>query len=246
MQKKKVICAGIGVAAVIAVIFGSVALHKDSEAVETIAETATPIGEEDSTRAAEEELKAEETEPQTEESTDEEVEREEPKTVQEEMEEDMAEVPEEEGEEEIDAYMYTMADLNMRKRGTTESEVIGSIPYGTEIHVTARTADNWYRTERGEIGYVSGKYLSDTKPQQNTSSQQASSGSSETTQPGGGSTGTQSGGGGLTGGLTSSQQSEIERMKAELSGLGSYTGPTSSPAGGGSGGRRLDGTNAWE
>lgn len=236
MQKKKLIGAGIGVVVVIAVILGGVALHKDSEAVETMAEVTPPAIEEDSSKATEE-PETVETEPPAEETTDAEetgentVETEQETDVlqedehkQEKAEQDIAEISENEGEEEIDAYMYTTADLNMRKKGTTESEVIGSIPYGTEIHVTARTADNWYRTERGEIGYVSGKFLSDTKPEQNTSSQQASSGSSESTQPSGD---------GSTGGLTSSQLSEIERMRAELSGIGPYTGPTSENAWGG-------------
>lgn len=97
---------------------------------------------------------------------------------QEKAEQDIAEISENEGEEEIDAYMYTTADLNIRKKGTTESEVIGSIPYGTQIHVTARTVDNWYRTERGEIGYVSGKYLSEEEPapQQQAQTQPSNSG----------------------------------------------------------------------
>lgn len=241
MQKKKVICAGIGVAAVIAVIFGSVALHKDSEAVETIAETATPIGEEDSTRAEEEELKAEETEPQTEESTDEEVveegETEEPEVAQEELEEDMAEVPEEENMEEIDAYLYTTADLNMRKEGTTESEVIGSIPYGTLIHVTARTEDNWYRTERDEVGFVSGKYLSEEEPAKETeqdTTQQAETSNGST-------------GGYLDGKyIEGISQEQLDLLDSLIPDYGPYTGPTSENAGGGSGGRRLDGSNAWE
>lgn len=42
MQKKKLIGAGIGVVVVIAVISGGVALHKDSEAVETMAEVTPP------------------------------------------------------------------------------------------------------------------------------------------------------------------------------------------------------------
>lgn len=190
MLKKKLIGAGIGVVVVIAVILGGVTLHKDSEAVETMAEVTPPAIEEDSSKAteesetveteppAEETTDAEESEPQTKETTDAEetgentVETEQETDVlqedehkQEKAGQDIAEISEDEGEEEIDAYMYTTSDLNMRKKGTTESEVIGSIPYGTEIHVTARTADNWYRTERGEIGYVSGKYLSDTKPE---------------------------------------------------------------------------------
>lgn len=190
MQKKKLIGAGIGVVVVMAVILGGVALHKDSKAVETMAEVTPPAIEEDSPKATEEPEMVE-TEPPAEETTDAEetgentVETEQETDVlqedehkQEKAGQDIAEISEDEGEEEIDAYMYTTADLNMRKKGTTESEVIGSIPYGTQIHVTARTVDNWYRTERGEIGYVSGKYLSEEEPtpQQQAQTQPSNSG----------------------------------------------------------------------
>lgn len=227
MQKKKVIGAGIGIVVVIAVILGGVMLHKDNEAVETMAETTLPPVEEASDTATEEPETAE-AEPQTIETTDSEETAEnmagtEPETdilqederEQEEAEQDIAEIPEDEELEEIDAYLYTTADLNMRKKGTTDSEVIGSIPYGTEIHVTARTADNWYRTERGEIGFVSGKYLSDTKPEQNTSSQQtASAGDTTASQPSGGET--------APAGIS---QAELDQLKADLAGLQPYTGP---------------------
>lgn len=165
---------------VIAVILGGVVLHKDSKAMETMAEVTPPAIEEDSSKATEE-AETVETEPPTEETTDTEelgestVETEQETDVlqedeieQEKAELNASEMLKDESEEEIDAYMYTTADLNMRKKGKTESEVIGSIPYGTEIHVTARRADNWYRTERGKIGYVSGKYLSEEEPVKQT------------------------------------------------------------------------------
>lgn len=242
MQKKKLIGAGIGVVVVIAVILGGVALHKDSEAVETMAEVTPTAIEEDSSKATEE-PETVETEPPAEETTDAEetgentVETEQETDVlqedehkQEKAGQDIAEISEDEGEEEIDAYMYTTADLNMRKKGTTESEVIGSIPYGTEIHVTARTADNWYRTERGEIGYVSGKYLSDTKPEQNTSSQQtASAGDATASQP--------SNGESSVPGISQSQMDKINEVTA---GITPYTGPTSEMFWTGGGGHHLN------
>lgn len=201
MQKKRLIIAGIGVVVVIAGILSGVMLHKKNETVATMAETTLPTVEEDLT-ALTEEQKTEETEPQTEGKNAEETSKNETDTEQEtdvlqedeeeeeKAEQDMAEVSEDAAMEEIDAYMYTTADLNMRKEGTTESEVIGSIPYGTEIHVTARTADNWYRTERGESGYVSGKYLSEEKPvkqivQDSTQQQQVQSAGQGSTPPNG-------------------------------------------------------------
>lgn len=204
MQKKKVICAGIGVVVVIAVILGGIAIHRDSEAVETATEAVAPIIEEETPTAAEEAHDAVEAETETEETTAEEtaaqietevseaeetaeVEPEEPEA--EETVQDMAEVPEGEGLEEIDTYLYTTADLNMREGATTESEVIGSIPYGTKIHVTARTADNWYLTEGENVGYVSGKYLSEEEPAkqtaQDSTQQQAQSTGQGSTPPNG-------------------------------------------------------------
>ncbi|MDE5940430.1 MAG: SH3 domain-containing protein [Lachnospiraceae bacterium] len=234
MQKKKAIVAGISVVVVIAAIMGGIVLHKNSETVETMAEATEPITEETSpvsTKKTEETTEAPQTAEiekaketaenvaNTEHETDvlQENEREQEKTEQ-----DAAKISEDDDITEIDAYMYTTADLNMRKKGTTESEVIGSIPYGTEIHVTARTADNWYRTERGEIGYVSGKYLSDTKPEQNTSSQQASYGSSESTQPSGASSSVPS--------ISQADMNAVNAAIAQFGELTPYTGPTSEMA----------------
>lgn len=171
MQRKKLIVMGIGAIVVIAGILGYFMIHNDTEIVETMAESDIPVVAEESGTAENEEDENVEEAPKSEESTataevmenTADIEQE-PDIVQEVIEQNIVEMPENEGMEEIDTYLYTTADLNMRKEGTTESEVIGSIPYGTKIHVTARTADNWYRTERGEIGYVSGKYLSEEEP----------------------------------------------------------------------------------
>ena len=232
MQKKKAIFAVIGVMAVIAVIGGGVALHKDSEAVETTAEATMPIVEEDSTKLMVEEPEAEEAKPQMEESVAEEGEAEEP-------EQDMAEVPEDAAMEEIDAYMYTTADLNMRKEGTTESEVIGSIPYGTKIHVTARTIDNWYRTEREEVGFVSGKYLSEEEPVK----QIAQDSTQQTQSTGQGST--------PPNGISQEDWNQFREVYRSMTGYYPEDMPpydpsqeTPMPMEGG-GGWRLDGTNAW-
>lgn len=256
MQKKKVIGAGIGIVVVVTAILGGNALHNGNRAVETMAETAPPTAE-NSAISTEKEPKTGETaeEPQSEEIADVE------KTVentsdteqetdmlpenteeQEEPEQDVAKVPEDEGMEEIDAYLYTTADLNMRKSGTTESEVIGSIPYGTQIHVTARTADNWYRTERGEVGFVSGKYLSEEEPVKQTA--QASP-QTTTTDNNGGSTA--SGGYGPNGNLTKEEWETLR--EAYRSVLGCYpedmppydpSQETPKPMAGGGSGHRLN------
>ena len=246
MQKKKFIVTGIGVVVVIVGILGGVMLHKDGEAVETMAEaaepteeTVPPITEEDST------VLKEEVEPKTVENTDTEetfantadTEQEtdvsqEDESEQEKAERNAAEISQNDDVEEIDAYMYTTADLNMRKEGTTESEVIASIPYGTQIHVTARTADNWYRTERGESGYVSGKYLSEEEPAPQQQARTSHSGIGGYNRYGEY--------------IEGVSQEDLDLLDALIPDYEPYTGPTSSNAGGGSGGRRLDGTNAWE
>ena len=248
MQKKKAVVTGIGVVVVIVGILGGFMLHKDSEAVEAMAEateqtaeTAPPTAGEDSTALPEEAPKEAEAQPQTVENTDTEetladtadTEQEtevsqEDEGKQDEAEQDMAELAKDEEMEEIDAYLYTTADLNMRKEGATDSEVIGSIPYGTQIHVTARTADNWYQTERGEIGFVSGKYLSDTKPQQTA---QASSGDTTTSQPSGDSSQSS---GGTQSSVPGISQAQMDAINAYLAAEGQgqpYQGPTSSNAG---------------
>ncbi|MDE5718867.1 MAG: SH3 domain-containing protein [Lachnospiraceae bacterium] len=233
MERKKAIVTGIGIVVVIAGILGSVMLHKDGEAVETMAETteqtaetAPPTAEEDSTALPEEAPKEAEAQPQTAENTDTEetladtadTEQEtevsqEDEGKQDEAEQDMAEPTKDEEMEEIDAYLYTTADLNMRKEGATDSEVIGSIPYGTQIHVTARTADNWYRTERGEIGFVSGKYLSDTKPEQTV---QASSGDTTTSQPSGDSSQSSGGTQSSVPGISQAQMDKINSVVNQM------------------------------
>lgn len=235
MQKKQAIVAGISVVVVIAAIMGGIVLHKNSETVEVMAEAAEPLTEEASpvsTKKTEEIAEEPQTvEIENAEETAENVADTEQETdvlqgndrEQEKAKPHAAEISEDDGIEEIDAYMYTTADLNIRKEGTTESEVIGSIPYGTEIHVTARTADNWYRTERGEVGYVSGKYLSDTKPQQNASAQQSSDSTGNSASSGGNSGDTSGGNSGGNGGAPSSvpgiSQSQMDSIDAALSGL---------------------------
>ena len=252
MQKKKAVVTGIGVVVVIAGILGGVILHKDGEAVETMAEateqtaeTAPPTAREESTALPEE------AQPQTAENTDTEetladtadTEQEtevsqEDEVKQDEAEQDMAELTKDEEMEEIDAYLYTTADLNMRKEGTTDSEVIGSISYGTQIHVTARTADNWYRTERGEIGFVSGKYLSDTKPQQTA---QASSGDTTTSQPSGDSSQSSGGAQSSVPGISQAQMDKINSVVNQMNpNQGAYVQTGEDHAGVGAGGHYLN------
>ena len=65
---------------------------------------------------------------------------------------------------------YVKADgLNIRKEPTTSSEAIHSLSFNSKIKITGEI-DGWYRIDyNNQIGYVSQKYVSDTKLPANTS-----------------------------------------------------------------------------
>ena len=59
--------------------------------------------------------------------------------------------------------MYTTTYLNMRSSASTDSSVLTVIPELGEIHVIGRSG-NWYEVEyNGQIGYVSSKYVADSR-----------------------------------------------------------------------------------
>lgn len=75
--------------------------------------------------------------------------------------------PEEIGIIEMDAIMYATTSVNERKEPSTDSEKIGSLSTGEEVHVTGQTKDEqWYRIEISGIdeGFVASQYLSNDKP----------------------------------------------------------------------------------
>ncbi len=58
----------------------------------------------------------------------------------------------------------TASSLNIRKKATTSSSVIGSLSYGKSCKVVS-TSNGWSKIKyNGSYGYVSSKYLSKTKP----------------------------------------------------------------------------------
>lgn len=65
---------------------------------------------------------------------------------------------------EISKTGYVKADgLNIRKEPTTSSEAIHSLSFNSKIKITGEI-DGWYRIDyNNQIGYVSQKYVSDTK-----------------------------------------------------------------------------------
>lgn len=68
--------------------------------------------------------------------------------------------------EKLDKVMYATADLNVRDKSNTDGNKIGSLGYSQEVKVVARDKNTgWYQIAYGDgVGFVSDKYLSDTKP----------------------------------------------------------------------------------
>ena len=90
--------------------------------------------------------------------------------------------------EELDLQMYVQTSANARSGDSTDYEVVTTFSINTELHVTGRTSNDWYRVEWGDgVVYIASNLLGDKAP----STQQPSSGSSS----GGGTTTTPSSGG---------------------------------------------------
>ena len=97
--------------------------------------------------------------------------------------------------EELDLQMYVQTSANARSSDSTDSDVVTTFSINTELHVTGRTANDWYRVEQsdGDV-YISGKLLSTEKAvvQQSTGGNNSSG---EGSQPSGGGSTQPSGGG---------------------------------------------------
>lgn len=67
---------------------------------------------------------------------------------------------------EMDAIMYATTSVNERKEPSVDSEKIGSLSIGEEVHVTGKTEDGlWMRIEEGDgEAFVASNYLSTEKP----------------------------------------------------------------------------------
>ena len=88
---------------------------------------------------------------------------------------------------EMDAVMYATTSVNERKEPSADSEKIGGLSIGEEVHVTGKTEDGlWMRIEEGEgEAFVASNYLSTEKP---VVEEQPSTSESESTSSSGGST----------------------------------------------------------
>ena len=89
---------------------------------------------------------------------------------------------------EMDAVMYATTSVNERKEPSADSEKIGGLSIGEEVHVTGKTEDGlWMRIEEGEgEAFVASNYLSTEKPVVEEESPATSE--SESTSSNGGST----------------------------------------------------------
>ena len=78
--------------------------------------------------------------------------------------------------------MYATTSLNVRKGPSTDYETLGVLSYGESATITGSVNDShWMRIKyKGKEGYVSGKYLSDKKPEkQNPATDNSSNSSSK-------------------------------------------------------------------
>ena len=87
--------------------------------------------------------------------------------------------------EELDLQMYVQTSANARSGDGTDYEVVTTFSINTELHVTGRTSNDWYRVEWGDgVVYIAGSLLGDKAPStQQTSGGSSSGGGSSTTPP---------------------------------------------------------------
>ena len=87
--------------------------------------------------------------------------------------------------EELDLQMYVQTSANARSGDSTDYEVVTTFSINTELHVTGRTSNDWYRVEWGDgVVYIAGSLLGDKAPStQQPSSGSGSGGGSSTTPP---------------------------------------------------------------
>ena len=128
--------------------------------------------------------------------------------------------------EELDLQMYVQTSANARSGDSTDYEVVTTFSANTELHVTGRTSNDWYRVEWGDgVVYIAGSLLGDKAP----STQQPSSGSSS----GGGSSTTPPASNGQQTTQPSSDGTPTDQeIQDILNGLGGFGGSSADPNGG--------------
>lgn len=84
----------------------------------------------------------------------------------------------------MSATKYATSSVKVRSGASTDYEQIGSLSTNQKVTVTGQADTGWYRIEyKGEVGYVSNKYLSDTKVAVNTPTQTAPTQNQSTSTP---------------------------------------------------------------
>ena len=128
--------------------------------------------------------------------------------------------------EELDLQMYVQTSANARSGDSTDYEVVTTFSANTELHVTGRTSNDWYRVEWGDgVVYIAGSLLGDKAP----STQQTSGGSSS----GGGSSTTPPASNGQQTTQPSSDGTPTDQeIQDILNGLGGFGGSSADPNGG--------------
>ena len=128
--------------------------------------------------------------------------------------------------EELDLQMYVQTSANARSGDGTDYEVVTTFSINTELHVTGRTSNDWYRVEWGDgVVYIAGSLLGDKAP----STQQPSGGSSS----GGGSSTTPPASSGQQTTQPSSDGTPTDQeIQDILNGLGGFGGSSADPNGG--------------
>lgn len=92
--------------------------------------------------------------------------------------------------EELDLKMYVQTSANARSGDSTDYEVVTTFSINTELHVTGRTSNDWYRVEWGDgVVYIASSLLGDKAPSTQQPSSGSGSGGGTTTTPSSGSSG---------------------------------------------------------
>ena len=125
--------------------------------------------------------------------------------------------------EELDLQMYVQTSANARSGDSTDFEVVTTFSTNTQVHVTGKTANDWFRVEQSEGDvYISGKLLGMEK----AVVQQSSGGGSGQQSSGGNSGGNGAGNGGSGNTQTPTPPAESQQPSSNDS-----TGSTDNPWG---------------
>ena len=125
--------------------------------------------------------------------------------------------------EELDLQMYVQTSANARSGDSTDFEVVTTFSTNTQVHVTGKTANDWFRVEQSEGDvYISGKLLGMEK----AVVQQSSGGGSGQQSSGGNSGGNGAGNGGSGNTQTPTPPAESQQPSSDDS-----TGSTDNPWG---------------